>query len=366
MRPKPATPLLILFLLFLDSRLILIIATLLSPWILPFNRSFPYINEVLEGSNLSEYIWQFANFDGVHYLRIARDGYIHQYTQAFFPMYPLIIKFFSQLFPVNTLIAGLLISNAAFLLSVFIFYRLIISKLSKETALWSVAFLCFFPTSYYFSSLYTESIFFLMLISSFYLVEKKKYFLANIIGAFASATRLVGVYLSVSLVRKKNLFSLIIIPTGLLLYMVYLKLEFGNPFLFFSSQGAFGQGRSTEIIILPQVFFRYIKLLMDSKGFALITVVLEFTSTLFVIFLLIKAYFQKMDKSWLLYSAVAVFTPTLTGTLTSMPRYILVAFPIYVVLSRISNLNIRISLLLLFSILLFGLSVMFLRGYWIA
>lgn len=366
MKLKPSKSFLTILLLFLTSRTLLVIATLISPWILPFNKSFPYINDVLEGSKLSQYIWQFANFDGVHYLRIARDGYEHQFTQAFFPMYPLIIKLASPIFLNHRLITGLVISNLAFLLSIHVFYKLIFRKYGNETALWSIAFLCFFPTSYYFSALYTESLFFLLLISSFYFVEKKKYLLANIIGAFASATRLVGVYLSLSLTRKKNLYSLIIIPLGLLLYMLYLKLKFGDPFLFFSSQGAFGQGRSSEIIFLPQVFFRYIKLLIYSKGFSLISASLELSSTILVIFLLIKAYFQKMDKSWLLFSAISVFTPTLTGTLTSIPRYILVAFPIYIVLASITNYKIRVYLMFLFSFLLFGLTILFLRGYWIA
>jgi len=59
---------------------------------------FPYVDEVLKNSDLPAWMHQFGNFDGVHYVRIASAGYEYQFTQAFFPLYPLLIKIVSPIF----------------------------------------------------------------------------------------------------------------------------------------------------------------------------------------------------------------------------------------------------------------------------
>ena len=76
----------------------------------------------LPGFNLPNWIFALANFDGLHYIFIARDGYV-QYEQAFFPLYPLSIKFLTPLFFNNQLLTGLLISNVSFFLGLFFSYK---------------------------------------------------------------------------------------------------------------------------------------------------------------------------------------------------------------------------------------------------
>src|SRR3990167_11451176 len=78
----------------------------LSSYIIPYLGFFPY-GEILKGYNIPQFLSSLANFDGVHYLLIARQGYV-QYEQAFFPLYPLFIRFLSPLFLNNHLITALL------------------------------------------------------------------------------------------------------------------------------------------------------------------------------------------------------------------------------------------------------------------
>src|SRR3989344_6074858 len=115
-----------IILLFLIWRIGLFFTAFLSPLVIPeFGAKFPYYEETLVKTGLPYFIWSFGNFDGVHYLRIAQDGYAYQYTQVFFPMFPIFIKLVSFLTFGNFLIAGLLISNIAFISALIIFYRLI-------------------------------------------------------------------------------------------------------------------------------------------------------------------------------------------------------------------------------------------------
>jgi len=89
--------------------------------IIPCLGRFAYI-EVVRDSNLPRLISSLANFDGVYYIRIAIQGY-SQYEQAFFPLYPMLIKILSPIFANNHLLAGLVISNVSFLLGLIVFIK---------------------------------------------------------------------------------------------------------------------------------------------------------------------------------------------------------------------------------------------------
>lgn len=365
-----ARPILSIFLLFLIWRLLLFFIAFISPSILPeFGARFPYYQERLVDTGLPHFVWSFGNFDGVHYLGIAEVAYSAQFTQVFFPLYPILIKLTSLLTFGNLLIAALLVSNIAFFIGLTIFYKLISYYYDRKTALWSCLFLLAFPTSYYFGAIYTEGLFFLMIIASFYLASQKKILAASIIGSFASATRLVGLFLAIALSlgkKTKSLLPLAIVPIGFLAYVLYLAIEFGKPLYFLSAQTIFGQERATsQIILIPQVIWRYLKILATTDGLAQANAVFELLSALASIGLLIFAI-KKVRVEWLVFSFLAIIAPTLTGTFASMPRYIIVAFPIYLILAQLQNLKLKVLFLTISIILLVITTVLFTQGYWIA
>ena len=367
-----------IIILFLIWRLGLFTIAALSPKVFPqFGDRFPYWQERLASSGLPHFIWSFGNFDGVHYLGIAKDAYAYQFTQAFFPLYPILIRLGSIFTLGSYLVSALLISNIAFLFGLIIFYKLVKENYDQKIAFWSSIFLLTFPTSLFFGSVYTEGLFFLMIVVSFYLIEKNKLLAASIIGSFASATRFVGVFLSIalSLAAKKNkrsfstneLLPILVVPVGLLAYIAYLQLEFSNPLYFLTSQQIFGQERSTtEIILLPQVIWRYAKILATTGGLPFFNASFELLSTAFALLMLTAAYFKRLKISWLVFSLLAIITPTLTGTLTSMPRYILIAFPIYVTLALTLNLPSKIIFTVISTALLVITTMLFTQGYWVA
>ncbi len=356
--------------LFLIWRVFLFAVAGLSPvFIHEFGARFPYYQERLIATKLPHFIWSFGNFDGVHYLGIAKDAYAAQYTQAFFPFYPILIKAVSFLTFGSLLVSALLISNISFLASLLIFYKFISKTQGEKTAFWSILFLLSFPTSFFFGAVYTESVFFLLIISAFYLAEQGKIWQASALGALASLTRLVGVFLAPALIFKKGIkpwATLFFIPTGLIAYMVFLQIKFNNPLYFLTSQQVFGQERlSNGIILLPQVFYRYFKILASAHGLPLVSAIFELLATIWVGAALILA-FKKVKLEWLIFSLLVVITPTLTGTFASMPRYILVAFPIYLVPAYIKNTQIKIVLLSAASLLLAIATAFFAQGYWVA
>lgn len=356
---------------FIIWRFITLLVAFASPVFIPkFGATFPYYEERLVSTGLPHFIWSLGNFDGVHYLGIAKDGYAAQFTQAFFPLYPLLTKIFSYLTLGNLFISAVLISNTVFLLGLLIFYKLLKIHFSQKVSFWSIIFLLSFPTSFFFGSIYTEGLFFFLTVSTFYLVEKNKLLFAALIGAIASATRLIGIFLSTAFVRSgKNVREMLfaaIIPVGLIAYMVYLGIKFQNPFYFLTSQSAFGQDRATlDIVLLPQVVFRYIKILFTTSGLTFASALFDLITTALALGLLIYAI-KKVKTSWLIFSFISIIIPTLTGTFASMPRYVLIAFPMFIVLASIKANMLKALIITIFVVLgIISLSL-FSQGYWVA
>src|SRR3972149_9378290 len=77
-------------------------------------------------------VW--ANFDGIHYLSIAQNGYM-RFQEAFFPLYPLLIRILAKsvLFD-HYLWAGLLISHVSLFIALIIFYKLVEIEFDEKKA----------------------------------------------------------------------------------------------------------------------------------------------------------------------------------------------------------------------------------------
>lgn len=373
---------------FLTWRVALFFVAFLSIYFLPvFGARFPYADRVLQITHLPYWVWGFGNFDGVHYLRIAQDGYLAQYSQAFFPFFPILIRAFSFVFPkdpgLNTILytdpsyfySGLILSNLFFLLSLYILFKLISLDFKKDVAFLSIIFLLVFPTSFFYGAVYTESLFLLLAVFSIYLIRKGNFFWGAVLISLSTATRITGVLLIplylIEAFQNKNKINYIwglISPIGILAYMYYLKITFNNPFYFLTSQPIFGAGRSGgEIIFLPQVIYRYLKIFATTSvnTIPFFNAFLEFTFTLIPLGLLI-AFFKKMRLSYWIFSICTLILPTLTGTLSSMPRYVLIAsFLLFPHIITRFRKQIKPTIILL-GVLQFILLMFFIRGYWVA
>lgn len=324
---------------------------------------------------ISYHFWYLANFDGEHYLSITKYGY-KEFEYAFFPVFPLIIKLLTYLTQ-NVLLSGVIISTTSAALLLIILYKLFSLDYKEEKVLKGIILLLAFPTAFFLLSIYTESFFLCLVAGSFFLARKNKFLYAGLVGSLASATRLVGIFLLPALIimwlrgeRKwVDFFSILIIPLGLLTVMAFNFIQTGNPIFFISAQPNFGANRSGgEIILLPQVIYRYIKIFLTISPFsyAFFISIQEFIWTGIFIGLLIK-FFKKMRPEYFVFSIGSLLIPTFTGTLSSMPRYALAAFPLFflvpdVILKKYS-FWIVFSLMLLLEVIS---TMLFVSGYWVS
>lgn len=380
---------------FLVTRGLLFALSYVAHRFLAYDPSFPYATTLLPSFHVPQWVYSFANFDGVHYLTIAQHGYTEiNFIQAFFPLLPYILLHLplltlGSLF--NPLVVGLLITNSAFLAFICLWFSFVHDEHNEKVAWYSTLVYMLFPTSFFFGALYTESLFMLFVVLCLWFARKKYWLFVGICITLACLTRIIGVFLIPMLlwelyihyVQKakkrdlqsflfselKNIIFILLGVSGLLGYMLFLWKQFGDPLYFFHVQSSFGAGRQTNIVLYPQVVFRYIKIFLTVPLFAIKSyayVQEAFVSTVGFVLLLIS--YTRVKLSYLLFAVPAFLLPTLTGNFSSMPRYVLVCFPLFlwagIVLSE--HKKIAIVWYVLSTLLLVWNTLLFIQGYWVA
>ncbi len=376
------------FLIILLSvwKIIDLIISFIAPKIIPYLGFFSYANTMFK-YGLPDFIRKLSNFDGIFYIRIALKGY-SQYEQAYFPLYPLLIRFITPLTGNNPIIAGVLISHLAFFLAFFVLYRCLkLERIPHKHIWWTLCFLLFYPTSFFFGVMYTESLFLLLFTSTLFFLKRKAYILAFVFGYFTALTRVTGIFLLIPIIAFfvievkrmkqwviKEIYLLAAPVLGLLTYCWYLWKTTGDPIYFFHAQEYFGAHRSTNFVFIPQVIYRYIKIFLTAKMnfqyFVAAVELLFFVSVACILLLdlrqmIKKKKFNAFRLGLYLFSWVNLLVPTLTGTLTAIPRYSMMSLSIFLFLGEMKNARIKTAVLIffiLFHILLFGL---FIQGYYV-
>lgn len=321
-----------------------------------------------------------SNFDGVHYLSIANTGYF-QYQEAFFPLYPLLLKLLGILFkPAPVYIPALIISPVFFTLGLIFLYESLPSELQKNYGKLLVIILTF-PTAFFFGAIYTESLYFLLTVLVYYFSRREQWIPAALAVSLAGATRVYGIVSMLLLIGcffKKNqkiklnfMVALVIAPIGLLSYILYLNWRTGDPLVFFHVQDAFGANRSGSGIVLPpQVAWRYLKIIftafLQPTAASYFITICEFISAIYVVIIIIFAWIRKYDRLLLIFSGIILTIPVLTGTLSSFPRYILSAFPVFLMADHVYNQKLRKFMIVSGGVLEIILSMMFFRGYFVS
>lgn len=327
-----------------------------------------------------------GNFDGIFYVNISQYWY-RGLDQAFFPLYPIFLKVVTLSSSVQPAVSGIIVSTFSLIMLLYTFKKLMVLDGLKKYGTWVILFLLLFPTSFFLQAVYTESLFLLLVLLSFYFGRKGQLKLATFFAIFATATRIVGIFLLPALLLEvyiqmkdqkekvtiykflRKSWIVLLTPLGLLSYMIFLWYKYADPLLFVHIQPAFGAGRSGgDLILLPQVLYRYTKILLSvsysSQTF--FVSIFELTTFLVVSLLLFLGYKKGVRKSYILFSIFVLYFPTLSGTLSSIPRYAIMSFAIFIFLSTLQNKTIKVSILIIGLILQSILAMLFLRGYFIA
>lgn len=358
---------------FLSWRVLLFVILFFAVKFVPLQEHF--LGGGMQAYLRSPWLWAWANFDGEHYLSIAKDGY-HLAEQAFFPLYSLLIKLLG-----GGVWLGLFISNTSFFLALVGLFKLLRIDYSEKVTKLAITLLLIFPTSFYFGAVYTESLFLCFVVWSFYFYRKGNYLLSSVLGMLASGTRVIGIILLpiylLELFKEKTKWSkkhlwLLLIPLGLVSYMLYLYKIYGDPLMFLHALPSFGEQRSSVPILLPQVFYRYVFKILPSLNYSYFagtfTTAMEFLVGIIFLIVSVAAFF-KLRLSYALFLLLGYLIPTLSGSFSSLPRYVLVLFPAFILFSIWLEKSSKIVKIICYTILLAGLIVslsLFSRGFWVS
>ncbi|HEY1507882.1 MAG TPA: mannosyltransferase family protein [Solirubrobacteraceae bacterium] len=142
----------------------------------------------------------FARWDSVWYLAIAQGGYAHEATRtAFFPLYPLVLRG-PGLVIGSDLVAGVLVSLVAFAVGLRLLYRLASIELNSELASVTVMLVAFCPMAYFFSAVYSESLFLALSVGCVLQARRGRWAWAGLLGGLGAMSRNSGITLVVPIV----------------------------------------------------------------------------------------------------------------------------------------------------------------------
>lgn len=374
--------------LFVGWRILLFVPLFLSEHFLKFRKGFEYVSSssyVNSQNPVNYFLWgPWANFDAIHYLSISTYGYT-LYNAVFFPLFPLVVKIFSspfekiQILDPRQFFVALVLVSAFFFLSLLFLNKLLSLDYKKDIAFQTILLILVFPASFFYATIYSESLFFLLLILSFYFARKRNWLVSGSFSFLLTATRFVGIAIFPALVYefwrsektifKKSFIPLLLGPLGLASYALFNYLMWRNPIHFIQAQEWFANSRSTHsIVLLPQTLFRYFKILstIPSYQYEWRIALLELLVFIFVCVLLFIAWRKRVRTSYLIFSVIALLIPVSTGTLTGFPRYVLPIFPAFMALALIKGKILRALYLALGIILLIILFAHFSKGYFVA
>jgi len=142
--------------------------------------------------------WQ--RWDALWYTKIAQFGYDRaDGSTNLFPLYPLLIGCTARLLGGQFLLAGIILSNLAFIASLTYFYRLVKYESGELLARRSIMYLAFFPTAFFFLAPYTESLLLLCIIGAFYYARRRKWLRVGLFGLGAGLTKIPAVLITIPL-----------------------------------------------------------------------------------------------------------------------------------------------------------------------
>jgi hypothetical protein len=346
------------------SRLFYLISGSLLAYLVPTS-SFQRVTLDVPSGSMN--IW--SHWDGEHYVTLAMGGYLHppdSVSPAFFPLYPLLLRSFAELFggPISKealSVWGPLISLLFLPFAFYFIYHIALEGWSERVARGTVLILAFFPTTFFLNAAYTESLFLALSAGSLWAMRvRKDLLLACVLAGFAAATRNVGIFLVAPLmyewIKEVERFRwrgvyLLLAPCGLLTYMVYLWVRFGDPLLFYSAQESWGRQATGPLDTASRAWGAAIEgagRLLDPDLWAnpslsnvanQLAGASNFFNLAFFVFAIVVlvAGSRYLPPSLTGYGLLLVAPATLFGTpgspLMGTPRYVLVAFPVFIALA---------------------------------
>lgn len=357
-------------------------------------------------------------WDGSWYRLIAVEGYEpvggFLAKAAFWPLYPWLMRWGSDLSGISPESVGYLISLAAFFGALLLLYRLVSLDFDATIARRTLWALALFPTAFFFNAVYTESLFLLLTAGCLLAARQGNWWLAGLVGLLAALTRSAGVMLLAPMgilflqqygwdVRRwfPNIFPAALPALGPLIFGWHLTTAGMKFFDWIDVQWQWYRFPATpwetfrcatvgctaqvpnvdQPQVHPGVDWSWVDMLLDSPTWGTITspgfrdvfargdwlellvTIGAFALVLIAIRRLPLYYFALVLPPLI----VPLFSPSSVHPLMSMPRFVLPMFPLFVVIALlVRNRTAGIALATASAILMALLAMQFSSWYWVS
>ena len=321
----------------------------------------------------------FARYDSGWYYQIAKSGYhfapggpsagIGKPGKiAFFPLYPLTMRYTGRLFgsdPGDLYLAGILVSWISFMAAMVGLYFLARLDLPRHQAERAVLLTAIFPFSFFFGLVYTESLFLLLTILSFYAFRTRQWMLGGATGALATATRVNGILMLPALVwiafravqptardRTMAAIGLLCVTAGIGGYSLYVYQLSGNPFEWVATIQRWGYDTggapwtAPAMLIYNLVTNPYEYLV--SHPMAPYDTLYGVTAIAFV--LLTPFVWMKFGAAYGVLMLLNLWLPLSSGVFEGLGRYCSVLFPAFILLASIRSRSIATAIVIVFAL----------------
>ena len=339
------------------------------------------------------------NWDGFWYTLIAERGYeVHPATAAFWPLYPEMLAFLHTFTNWSVPTIGIIISNVTFVAALLLLYRLIVLDHDETIARRAIWLLVLFPTAFYFSAVYTESLFLLLTVGAIYFARTEHWGWGTLFGALAALTRNTGVLvllpMGILLVRSHGwdprrwwriAAQLALVALAPLLFLWHLDQVWGDPLLTIHVQDQWARYRampwSTIAAAFHQLDLTWLDQLFTHPTWQMLTSAYlrwrfaesqTYDLVVTLIFIPIMIYtLIKVRPAYSLYAALVFVLPMLSPShvhpLMSIPRFVIVLFPFFIALATLLRNRVLYGVVLaLFLIQFAALLIQFSTWFWVA
>ncbi len=288
-----------------------------------------------------------ARWDTAHYVAVAGLGYGHPESPSahggvgFFPLYPLLMRGAVALVGAEPsrgalALAGLVVANLCFLVAVPLLAHQTADRFGPAAGRTAALLLCVAPFGFFFNAAYSESLFLALVLGCFALAGRGRWWWAAAVAGLASGTRLVGLALLPALVllahrRGTSMRDLagiaLLAPSGLIAYVVYLTVAFGDPLAYFAAQATWG-GWDEHVRFYAELFLTRPREALGGDPRHLVIVLNVAVAVLFLA--LLPRAWRSLDPGLALFTTLLVVVQT-AFTWVSLGRYLLPAVGVWMV-----------------------------------
>jgi len=308
-----------------------------------------------------------GNWDGEHFLQIINQGYIYDFSFAFFPLFPMLVKVTDIILPFSSLINGLILNFFLSGLGLVYLYRVFLMDFKKKQSFEILLFILAFPLSFFFFTFYSEALFFFLSVLAVYFYRKQHYWSSVFLLTLLTLTRMAGLALLAAILidvwsnkSERNKFLMPFLGIGSYFFAVFLIT--GNLWTI-----AKAETNWERIITIPgfALYNSIWVLIREGISYQSYSIFLNLLLVVIVFYLLIRS-FRFLPRLYWNYTFFSLLVPLSTSTFLSFPRFLMVIFPLFIAFYLCSNTIVRMGYLITGFVICNLLFTIFLLGGWVA